>query len=500
MATLVWEPTTSGLSPVYVDGPVRREVAWAPQPGSQTAFLTCPVTEVLFEGTRGNGKTDAILMDYAQFVGQGYKNEWRGILFRRTYKELEDLINKSLKWIPRIFPTAQYNSSSHTWKFHNGETLLFRYFENERDYWGYHGHAFPWIGWEELCLWPDDRCYRSMFSCARSPHPNIPIRIRATANPYGPGHNWVKNRFKLPGHSMRVIYGEQNADGTKQPDRVSIRGDLRENKVLLHADPNYMNRLTEAARNQSELRAWTKGDWNIVAGGMFDDVYDADIHIVPTPSADLIPASWLINRSYDHGQSKPFSVGWWAESSGEPFEYMGHMYGACRGDVYRIREWYGCHKTRINEGLNLIATRIAEGILEREIGWRLEGRVKAGPADTQIYTTDASGGKSVAKDMAAVGVNWVRANKGPGSRILGWQQVRAYLENAKNPQRERPGLFICDSCTEWQRTVPVLSRDDANIDDVDSESEDHIGDEMRYRLFKEERVIRIGLPTLVEAT
>ena len=29
---------------------------WSPLPGSQTFFLTCPVWEVLYEGTRGSGK------------------------------------------------------------------------------------------------------------------------------------------------------------------------------------------------------------------------------------------------------------------------------------------------------------------------------------------------------------------------------------------------------------------------------------------------------------
>ena len=36
-------------------------VAWAPQPGSQTLFVTSPVFETLYEGTRGPGKTNALL-------------------------------------------------------------------------------------------------------------------------------------------------------------------------------------------------------------------------------------------------------------------------------------------------------------------------------------------------------------------------------------------------------------------------------------------------------
>lgn len=55
---------------------------WAPHPGSQTLFLSSPVYETLYEGTRGPGKTDALLMDYAQHVGQGFGENWRGILFR----------------------------------------------------------------------------------------------------------------------------------------------------------------------------------------------------------------------------------------------------------------------------------------------------------------------------------------------------------------------------------------------------------------------------------
>ena len=39
-------------------------VAWAPQPGSQTLFVTSPVFETLYEGTRGPGKTNALLMDF----------------------------------------------------------------------------------------------------------------------------------------------------------------------------------------------------------------------------------------------------------------------------------------------------------------------------------------------------------------------------------------------------------------------------------------------------
>ncbi len=501
--TISWEPEETGLIPYLVEGKRRRKVTWTPQSGSQFAFLRCPVPEALYEGTRGPGKTDAMLVDFAQHTGQGYGAEWRGILFRRTYKELEDVINKSTKLFAIIFPEAKYNSSSHEWKWPTGEVLLFRYFEHERDYWSYHGHAYPWIGWEELCTWPSDSCYKSMFSCNRSTVPGIPLKVRSTANPYGPGHNWVKARWNLPiggGRTVgKVIRGAVNPDGSRQPDRVAIHGRLTENRVLLHADPGYLPRLRESARNPAELKAWVHGDWNIVAGGMFDDVWKPEVHVIPDFPFDLIPKGWYIDRSYDHGQSAPFSVGWWARSNGEPIEYKGKEYGAIPGDMFRIAEWYGCRSGRPNEGVNMLATKIADGIVERENRWEL--KVKAGPADNQIYTENASGGTSVADDMKDHGVRWTKSDKGPGSRVQGWQQVRKYLENAIPPEkgvREAPGLFIMQKCDAFQTTVPVLPRDDKNLDDVDTDAEDHVGDEVRYRLRRKKKSVAFGGVTTVE--
>lgn len=56
-------------------------IIWKPLPGSQTRFLTCPVFEALLEGTRGGGKTDALLMSFAQYCGRGFGEHWRGCSF-----------------------------------------------------------------------------------------------------------------------------------------------------------------------------------------------------------------------------------------------------------------------------------------------------------------------------------------------------------------------------------------------------------------------------------
>lgn len=478
-------------SPSYPDN-----VIWRPQAGSQEAFLSStPIFEVLYQGTRGGGKTDCLLMSFGMFTGRGFGSAWKGILFRQTYKQLTDVITKTKKWFPQIWPQAKFNHSEHVWTWPGGEQLLLRQFKKADDYWNYHGHEYPWIGWEELCNWPSDDGYKRMFSCCRSSQPGMPRMVRATTNPYGPGHNWVKARFLPDRLNMKVRKDLIDEEGRPEPARLSIFSRLDENKILLESDPEYITKLAASARNAAEKAAWLEGRWDIVAGGMFDDVWDPAYNLI---KPFQIPLNWKITRSFDWGSSKPFSVGWWAVSNGEDVQLPdGSWRSTIRGDVYRCAEWYGW-TGKPNEGKRALAVDISRGIVERELrwGWRdprnpMWTRVKPGVADAQIFS--AENGNCIATDMlnrvrlddgiVYKGIKWVPSDKRSGSRITGWDQMRRMLKNAHPSSlgpRERPGLFIFDTCDNWVRTVPVLPRDDDDPDDVNTEAEDHAADETRY--------------------
>lgn len=522
-AVIEWVAREDGLKPVYVYPNGRRQdVAWAPQPGSQEAFLNSATTEVLYEGTRGPGKTDALLMDFAQHCGvdertreekdagvpklRGFGPEWRGVLFRRTYPELEDVINKSKKWFPRMYPGVKFNETKTFWEWPTGERLYFRQFERESDYWKFHGHAYPWIAWEELTTWPNDKCFKSMMSCSRSTVPGMPLKIRATTNPYGIGHNWVKLRYSLP-LAAGTIVGPINRtatdmDGLPEPHRVAIHGELGENRVLLHADgEGYVLKLIAAAPNKAAKLAWLFGSWDIVAGGMFDDIWFDARHHADLPPFE-VPSNWRIDRSFDWGGSHPFSVGWWAVSNGEDLLLSdGRTISTVAGDLFRIREWYGWNG-RANEGLNLLDSEISAGIIQREKEWGLLGRVSVGPADSAIF--DEENGHSIAGGMAANvrvdgvlyrGIRWLAVDKSKGSRKQGWQEMRKRLKATirSGKPREHPGLFVVGRhCPQWLRTVPALPRSEKDLDDVDTQSEDHIGDETRYRVRHEVKPVLAG--------
>ena len=349
----------------------------------------------------------------------------------------------------------------------------------------YHGHEYPFIGFEELTNWPMPDCYTSMFACCRSSVMGVPRMVRATTNPYGPGHNWVKARFQLHGRWWETSIVESK----EEPARCAIHGHIDENKILLKADPHYKKAVVAAARNPAMAKAWLSGSWDIVAGGIFSDVWSTNHNVVPrfTP-----PKNWRLDRSFDWGSSSPFSVGWWAESDGSDINIPGKgLVSTVRGDLFRFHEWYGWNG-QPNKGCSALAVDVARGIVERELSWELHERVRPGPADSSIY--DMENGVSIGTDMVRTlrvglqtypGISWTRADKRPGSRIAGWETMRSMIKAAipvKGRPRENPGLFIMEHCKHFLRTVPILPRDEKNMDDVDTDAEDHIGDETRYRI------------------
>lgn len=482
--------------------------AWAPQEGSQTAYLESPIYETLYEGTRGPGKTDGLLMDYGQEVGKGWGADWSGIIFRQSYKQLEDLAGKALKWFPKFFPKARWNASDFIWTFPEGETLRLRYMERATDYYNYHGHAYPFIGWEELTTWATSECYLKMMSCSRSTRKGIPIKYRGTTNPYGIGHGWVKDRFELPLKPNNIIGDviefEMEDPITKKPiisQRVAIHGDLSENKILLHADPGYPARISQAASNEAERKAWLFGDWDVVAGGMFDDIwFNCKDNIIV--SDFKIPNTWKVTRSFDWGSARPFSVGWWVESDGSDLTFKdGRTISTVPGDLFRIREWYGW-TGEPNQGCKMLAQDIAAGIVEREIMWNIHDKVIGGVADSSIFSVED--GHSIAGEMEKVirlpdgkvrpGIEWSPADKRPGSRAQGWEVMRKMFASTKpkGGPREDRGLFVVDHCKQFLRTVPTIARSTKNLDDVNTEAEDHIADESRYRVRWEQPVFRVG--------
>ena len=429
---------------------------WRPLPGAQRLFLSCPVFEVLMEGTRGGGKTDSLLMSFARYVGAGFGEHWRGVVFRLTYPQLKDVEAKSRRWFRQLFPKAKYNASEHVWVFPEGEMLFLRYGATEEDYWNYHGHEYPWLGFEELTNWKTSDFYEAMQSCCRSSFPGMPRMVRATCNPYGVGHQWVKERFAIG----RLPSGRVFRDSPDGRGRVRIHSSLSENTILSVVDPEYLKGL-EGIKDPNRRKAWLEGDWDIHVGSFLEGVWDASKHVVkPFP----IPSTWNVWRAMDWGYSAPYCVLWFAQDPD--------------GCIYIWRELYGAGE-KPPQGSKENAAQVARKIVkieEHDSRMGLEYRLNL--ADPAIFAKSGTD-RSIGRIFRDEGVRWQEAWNAKGSRVNGAQAIIELLAEDK--------LKVFSTCKHWLRTVPSLPPDENNPEDVDTDMEDHAWEATRYGIMRRRR-------------
>jgi hypothetical protein len=485
---------------------VEQEPVWAPIEGTSQQFaIETRCSHTLYTGTRGGGKTDVQLMRFRRRVGVGYGSFWRGVIFDVEYKNLDDIIAKSKRWFPKFNDGARFLESKgdYKWIWPTGEELLFRSFETDSDYDKYHGHEYPFIGWNELCKQRKDVGYNAMMSCNRSsftPEKDapinhrtgkridiepIPLEVFSTTNSFGPGRLWVKQRFIDPapyGKVVRVsvnVYNPQTQQNEAiERSQVAIFSHWRENKFL---SPEYIAELA-LITDPNKKKSWYSGSWDVASGGALDDVWRFPVHIVPRFK---IPARWRLDRSMDWGSSKPFSVGWWAEANGEEVTLEdGRVWAPQPGSLIQCAEWYGTPKIGSQEGLRMGSVDVATTILEFEqemlaLGW-FARKPWPGPADNQIRQVADRSTETTEKLMADNGVFWDTSDKAPGSRAVGLQLIRDRLE--ASIKSEGAGLYFMENCRASIATLPNLPRDEDNSEDVDTKAEDHPYDMVRYRV------------------
>lgn len=437
---------------------------WVPQK-KQLMFMERPEYECLYGGAAGGGKSDALL---AEALRQVHIPHYTAIIFRKTVPQLSELVDRSRTIYKAAFPDAVFNAQEHCWRFPSGAKIYFGSMQYTKDRFNYQGRRYDFIAFDELTHFTWDE-YSYLFSRNRPSGPGTRVYLRATTNPGGVGHAWVKERFITAAPPMTPIneeYKVASPEGkllTLNRKRIFIPSSVFDNRVLLKNDPDYLANL--AMLPEAEKKALLYGNWDSFDGQVFtewrnDPEHYDDMRFTHVVEPFKIPKSWQIYRGFDFGYTRPFSVGWYA-ADGD-------------GRLYRFREYYGCDGVP-NNGLRLEPTQIAEGIKEiEEQDPNIRGRTVIGIADPSVF--DGSRGRSVAEVMEKSGVYF---RPGDNARIPGKMQFhyRFAFDSEGVPM-----LYIFKSCKNFIRTIPALNYSQSNVEDIDTSAEDHIYDECRYVL------------------
>jgi hypothetical protein len=430
----------------------RSYVLWKPH-YKQALAMKSPAFELLFGGAAGGGKSDFLLMDFYAGVNK-YGRHWQGILFRRTYDELEELLKRACElYIPL---GGRLTNKSRDFIFPNGASIKFRYLEQDKHVLRYQGHQYTWIGFDELGNYPTDYAWRYMITRARSAV-GVPCYMRASANPGGVGHAWIKTRF-IDGYEPYKLYRTVEKAGLEELPitRCFVPARIEDNPALMRNDPGYQERMRLLPGHL--YRALRHGDWDVFAGQVFSE-FRRSLHVVK-PFA-LEPGEWKKFYALDWGYEAPFSLGKWAVNR--------------EGRMVRYGEWYGAKRNEMNAGIKMGCADAAAKAWEMALP---EGVTEC-VADTGMWGKDDDG-PTKAEMWENAGFKMIRANK---DRVNGLAIFHQRLQS--KGEDERPMLLIFDHCVDFIRTIPVLTPDTSNPEDVNSDLEDHIYDESRYAMMSD---------------
>ncbi len=277
-----------------------------PQKGFQEEFAASEADIVIGGGSAGGGKSQILMMESTRhYENPGYK----AILFRRTYPQVtgaDGIWEKSMNIYPHL--GGRSNESNLTWTFSSGAKILFRHLQHEKNIRDYQGHAYAFIGFDELTQFSKKQFFylltRNRTTCGVKPY------VLATCNPEP--ESWVRdfiswfiddetgypidercgllryfiiqNDCYVWGNSVDEVvaqcpeyFNQKNLKDKNKKDLVKsmtfIPGSVHDNKILMEKDPSYLGNLI--SQDKATRAKLLDGNWNISQDGDELVEYDA---------------------------------------------------------------------------------------------------------------------------------------------------------------------------------------------------------------------------------
>jgi len=440
-----------------IDTQKAQRVIFQPNPGPQTDFLSSSEQEVLYGGAAGGGKSYAMLADPVRYFNNP---KAQMLLVRRSTEELRELINVSKQLYPDAIPGIKFLERDKTWIAPSGASLWLSYLDRDDDVMRYQGQAFNWIGFDELTQWPSPHAWNYMRSRLRTTKDSdLSLFQRATSNPGGPGHAWVKKMFvdpEIPGKSFwatDIDSGEtitwpkgHSREGDPLFKRKFVPATLFDNPYLSD-DGLYEANLLSLPEHQR--RRLLEGDWDINEGAAFPE-FNRNVHVVEPFE---IPKNWVKFRACDYGYGSYSGVLWFAVAPDEQLIVYKELYVS-----------------------KVLATDLADMVLEAEE----HEKIRYGVLDSSLWHKRGDTGPSLAETMIRKGCRWRPSDRSAGSRVAGKNEIHRRLQ--VDTFTEEPRMVVFNTCKNLIAQLPALPLDKNNPEDVDTKSEDHLYDALRYGL------------------
>lgn len=421
------------------------KLGFVPNPGPQSRFLAAfdeVNTDQLYGGAAGGSKSTSLIMG-ALRAGMRYPG-LQAFWFRRTFPELDQSILRLLgRYSFAKELGCRYNASRHELRFPNSSTLTFAHAKNFQEATALQSAEIQLLLLDERTTIPPD-VVDMLYTRVRSGVAGLPcLGIRSATNPGNIGHSRVKAEYvEATDHGAKTIIDK----GKRR--RSFIQAKLSDTPQL---DAAYSDALA-AIPDPALRKAMRDGDWDVFAGQVFSE-WRYDRHVVkPFP----VPQGWQRFGGIDYGHRHPSAVVWAAEDQDK-------------------RLW------------------VYQELCETQLGEKgLAARIKKMSDDPNtLFAFDPSmmnqtgDALPVATILQREGIYLVKGNN---DRISGWQRIHTYLAEAPACAHHRalgqetcPLIHVFDNCVDLIRTLPAVPYNTTGkLEDVDTDSDDHLSDALRY--------------------
>lgn len=518
-------------------------------PGWQVRALQSTAREILAGGGRGGGKTELGRIFLLKGnphepqdcpTNQSYINnpKYRALVIRKNQTDLLDWI-KEAEDLFNLFGAKFYGDTPMRFVFPKGATFVLGHLDTKDAYQKYQGQEFVRIIPEEVGQIPDERLYLQVLGSLRTTEGcrkgckrgecrcgRMDVQVYATANPGGPGHLWLTDRF-IKAAPEGQVFVQPDSDPAVNLTRVYFHSGPADNPMV---DPAYL----EYLRTQlpPDLRqAWYEGSWEGMVGRFFPDYRAKHKRGEPDNAVHEFHSLTM----FDHGAPPA----WWQRWGGFDWGYshdsaiLGFTRDPSTGRIIAEKEWVGRDTGSFDLGVligrmwlseimsaqamgvpvqvnvfcspdawwkrddtTVPVTNIREGV-EAVLGAGLAHLEENAVNKTGIVLRKANNNRVAAADHIRELLNWRDADLPEFSedvaqnlrRVAPWleDRYRTRYETATKP-RVKPGLAIlADRCPELARTLPLLTHDSDTPEDVKKTKGriDDVWDACRYALHSE---------------